>query len=89
MIDFRLKREVRCPGCGKRLDGARAVTGNTAPQPGDFTVCIRCAIVLRFTEELGLMAVDQKDVPKDLVGPLRVAQAIVRAAYPVIHSWNN
>jgi len=43
-----------CPLCFHLLDGVTNMTGREAPQPGDFTVCIYCANVLRFTDKMGL-----------------------------------
>lgn len=37
-----------CPNCSTKLDAATNVEGEDAPKPGDFTVCIRCRMVLRF-----------------------------------------
>lgn len=41
-----------CPVCGYVCDRATAVTGNESPQPGDWTVCLRCGEILRFDEQL-------------------------------------
>jgi len=37
-----------CPSCGKLLDGATGIDTNNLPAPGDVSVCIYCAAVLRF-----------------------------------------
>jgi len=43
-----------CPRCGKVMDAATNLMDKTAPQGGDFSVCIYCAAVLRFTDDLDL-----------------------------------
>lgn len=46
-----------CPHCGYKLDAA-SVPGNKGkrPIPGDFSVCLKCAAVLRFKDDLTLRA---------------------------------
>lgn len=36
------------------MDGATNLMDKTAPQGGDFSVCLYCAAVLRFSDDLGL-----------------------------------
>lgn len=40
-----------CPVCRHALDHA---TGPTTPKVGDFSVCIECASILRFTDGMAL-----------------------------------
>ena len=47
-------KSAACPRCGKIVDGATNLMDKTAPKGGDFSVCIYCAAVLRFTGDLGL-----------------------------------
>lgn len=42
----------RCPECAAPFDCATNVDGPGAPEPGDWTVCIHCAAVLVFDEQL-------------------------------------
>lgn len=43
---------VLCPLCGHTLDAASSVTNpDERPDPGDFSVCIGCAGVLRFDDQ--------------------------------------
>jgi len=51
-----------CPHCGKIMDGATNYTGPTAPKGGDFSVCIYCAAVLRFTGEMVLAEATREDL---------------------------
>jgi hypothetical protein len=48
----------RCRICGELHNSTRnAQEGHTRPpQPGDFSICINCAAISVFTEDLGLRA---------------------------------
>lgn len=42
-----------CPSCGYHLDAASHTTdADTRPTPGDYSVCINCGELLRFTEAM-------------------------------------
>ena len=41
-----------CPSCFTVLDAVSNMTGQEAPQPGDFSACVGCAAVLRFTDKM-------------------------------------
>jgi len=41
-----------CPNCFQLLTAYTALTDAVKAEPGDFTVCIGCASVLRFTETM-------------------------------------
>jgi len=52
----------RCPNCGGKLDAASEVFGgNAAPRPDDLSVCIHCATMLKFNDDLtvGLLTRDE------------------------------
>jgi len=55
---------MHCPHCGYTLDAHGTVPGepDSAPSPGDATVCIGCGGVLVFTEELGLRAATDEEM---------------------------
>jgi hypothetical protein len=54
MTTTRLKLS-NCPRCDCKLDAASSTFDDIAiPKPGDVTICIKCAVVLTFTEDLGL-----------------------------------
>lgn len=54
-----------CPRCFKMLDATCSLTdANAAPEPGDFTVCIACAAVLRFGTGLHLEMSSLMDIPE-------------------------
>jgi len=45
----------RCPSCDGTLDAASNVLGGPSmPRPDDLTVCIHCATMLRFKDDLTL-----------------------------------
>lgn len=72
--------ECFCPFCGHRLDVAMAADpANPAasPAPGDVSVCIECAQVLVFTDDLTLRASMPGEIP--MTPELRRAQQVVRA----------
>jgi hypothetical protein len=42
----------RCPGCGAKLDAARAVDADAAsPDPGDFSICLDCGHLMAFDDQ--------------------------------------
>lgn len=41
-----------CPKCGYLLEAATDMESDKRPSPGDWAVCINCATVLRFDENL-------------------------------------
>ena len=50
---FTARTELRwCPKCFQMLDSYTCLTDEVKAEPGDFTVCIGCASVLRFTETM-------------------------------------
>lgn len=49
------------PCCGSRVDSHTDVVGDAAPQPGDLSVCLYCASILRFGDGLGLVVVDEPE----------------------------
>lgn len=53
MKDFRVEPSP-CPHCGQVLDGASNVTNDERPEPGDVTVCIICAGLAEFDEDMNL-----------------------------------
>jgi hypothetical protein len=49
-----------CPGCDRNLN---ATTGDGGPSPGDYSICLYCATVLRFNEDMTVRAVPDKEIP--------------------------
>jgi hypothetical protein len=55
--------EARCPWCDKRLDAVTdADVHERGPDPGDLTICIQCASLLRLDGNL----IPQKIAPAEL-----------------------
>lgn len=55
-VDFDMPVSV-CPECGYKLERAtETLRDGRRPGPGDFSVCMMCAAVLRFDEQLKLVA---------------------------------
>jgi hypothetical protein len=73
----------RCPFCDALLDGASSL-GGWHPEPGDLSVCIICASILRFDAALhvepvtpdALRALEAQE--PDLIAKLRAYQRVVR-----------
>lgn len=51
-----------CPICGHAFDAHASVDSDEAPQPGDFTVCIKCAGWLKFGVDLKLCQLAAADI---------------------------
>lgn len=80
----------RCPSCGHRLDAASHPRDeNVRPRPGDLSVCIQCAELLRFTEGMAvvrlsaqeLAALEQED-PEAVAELWTMAQTILAYRNP-------
>jgi hypothetical protein len=52
-----------CPKCFHMLDAATNMEGPEKPEPGDYTVCIRCASVLRWNPDMQLELSSLEDIP--------------------------
>jgi hypothetical protein len=52
-----------CPSCFQRLDAATNLTADAKPEPLDFTVCTRCASVLRFDDDMNLELSSLEAIP--------------------------
>jgi len=48
---FLLAVDRCCPSCGRLRDAATSLDHVNAPKPGDFTVCVDCGVLLRFTDD--------------------------------------
>lgn len=51
--DYLIKKNV-CLVCGYDLDGASQINGNNKPKPGDVSICIGCANIAMFDDDLKL-----------------------------------
>lgn len=50
-----------CPYCDASFDRAGSPDGGI-PEPGDYSVCIRCASLLKFGENMELLPVSQEEI---------------------------
>jgi hypothetical protein len=48
--------ENNCLSCGRMSDVASSVFSESAPSPGDFTICLYCGHVMAFGDDLGFRA---------------------------------
>ena len=51
-----------CPVCLKQFDAATSPFGDSAPTPGDLTVCIYCASFLIFEQDLRLRLMTEQEI---------------------------
>ena len=71
--------ECSCPFCGHRLDSAMAAdpaNPDAKPDPGDVTICISCAQILVFTDDLTLRASMPGEI--EMTPEVRRVQELVR-----------
>jgi len=52
-----------CPTCFMMLDGVTSMEGQEPPKPGDYTICAKCASLLRFDENMQLALASLMDIP--------------------------
>ena len=53
-----------CPSCGHYLDSVACATDPniTQPTPGDFTLCMNCATILKFADDLRPQEIAAQDL---------------------------
>lgn len=72
-----LMEATACPVCMYKLNAATALDGMAAPTEGDVTLCINCASILEFGDELQLLVATQKtlnDLPDETIEELQNLQ---------------
>lgn len=76
-----------CPVCKHELGENTSGKGeNIKPKPGDFSLCLYCQAILKFTPEMKLRAVTKPEIIKlieenpEMVIRLATAQTIARKA---------
>ena len=70
----KLKSKPICPKCNKTLDGA---AGTGEPKEGDVSICIGCAVPLRYDENMLLRRMTKKEFkefPAFFVAEMKAAQ---------------
>jgi len=73
-----------CPSCAKPLDGAAG--GDQAPAPGDFSICIYCATILKFDKNLDLEVLSQKELQDLDPEDSKILMHIANLALKIKHS---
>jgi len=80
-----------CPQCKYPLDSATAIEdGREGPQEGDYTVCSKCFIHLKFRGDLTLKKIGSIEMQRILVndpnmyGHMRFAERLAREAREAI-----
>lgn len=75
-------KTYECPACLEQMDGATCISqdGPVYPKPGDFTVCIYCGAICRYTEADLEVATEEETKQLNPVtsGILEEAQKIIR-----------
>lgn len=77
-----------CPICGYTLEGHTNTSGSGGPEPGDFTICMACAGILRYDVGLKVYAITLDEVPEECraqVEKVVDATKTLKTAYP---GWN-
>jgi hypothetical protein len=77
IVTTRLK-PVSCPTCRYEMDAATAVFAAVRPKPGDVTVCINCAALLQFANDMSLILANTHELTLDVLDQLAEAQAAVK-----------
>jgi hypothetical protein len=62
MVDIQVPESV-CPHCFRLLDTVSNISDGSAPEPGDFTFCLICVNLLRFDQDLQLVASSFEELP--------------------------
>jgi len=77
MTDTRLKPN-KCPTCGRILDATTSVQGEQTPSPNDISICMYCAALLIFNDDMTLRKCPYHIIetfPPDII--LKIAKATV------------
>lgn len=74
----------KCPYCDKEHDGASSPEGAT-PNPGDYCICIWCASMLKFGDNMELLPVSKYEMNtlnnehSEFMAKMRLMQRAVRS----------
>jgi hypothetical protein len=74
--------------CGATLDAVTILNNEGKPQPvpGDYTVCLYCATMLRFKIDLSVRVVTREDL-KELLDEEPKQFALLQEAMNVVNQW--
>lgn len=79
---------VRCPACDHLVDAATSTQGEATPSPGDLSVCVYCAAVLEFADDLRLTLMTQEQVDAlepEIRAAVTSARSVVRLVKLDLH----
>jgi len=65
----------KCNVCGYEMDAATETNGNGRPQPGDFSLCLKCGELYVFDEQ---MKIQEPTIAQLTVVPIETAAEIRR-----------
>lgn len=57
----KLEKIVKCPYCGYEMDSSAGAFQDSEPKEGDVSLCISCAGILVFNEQLQAVQPSQKE----------------------------
>jgi hypothetical protein len=76
--------ECNCPYCGHKFDRVSSIREPRAPRPGDFTLCIKCGLLMAFDQELRVRGLNLEDL-KALKDP-SLQDIVARTAAAIRHT---
>ena len=76
-----------CPSCFHILDAVSSMTGKEGPQPGDFSICLCCASVLRFTDKMDYELSALIEVPVEVRFEFVKAVNIIKSLGPYSNNY--
>ena len=77
VVTTRLKPSP-CPSCGYEMDAATAAFEDVRPKPGDVSVCLKCAALLEFAEDMTFAPANTGRLDLETLEQLAEVQAAVR-----------
>lgn len=72
---------TRCPVCSHPFDCATGIEDRNTPHKWDFSICIECAELLVFTDNLGVRSADLNDmkgIDQDQLDLIGKAQYLIK-----------
>ena len=51
-----------CTNCGKVMDGATCIGADSAPEPGDASVCLNCGHIMAYGDDLKMRNLTDAEV---------------------------
>ena len=70
---------ARCPECDYLMELSSNMTGDRAPTPGDWTICINCAAPLIFTETMSVRTTtlrERNEAPPGLLALVKMVSMV-------------